>query len=94
VKAKVAVAAVNHGNHNYPLAGIGSYTAGIMSKYAALFHPSPIATIEVHISATNTACHKINKYPSSFDWGQGNVFDLNLIYTTVYSYFQKYSSQC
>ena len=86
------MAAIHDWNHNYSLARILSCSAGVVSKDSAFFHPFPIAPVEVHVGSADASSRKLYQHPVAFNLGFGDVFDFDVVWSTVNSSFQKEST--
>jgi hypothetical protein len=80
---------VHHRNHNNPFARVVSYSAGVMPEDSAFFHPFPVAPVEVHVGSADAARLKMYKYPVALNFWFWNIFDFDVVWSTVNSSFQK-----
>jgi hypothetical protein len=60
-----------------------------MPDNCALFHPFPITTIEMHVSAANASCFKLDPHFSPRDFWFCYFFNFDVVRSIVYSSFQK-----
>jgi len=80
---------VNYRNHHDPFACVSADSAGVVADDSTAFHPAPVAAVKVHVGSADVACLEIHEYLPCFNFWVGYIFNFDVVWSMVYSGFQK-----